>query len=179
MRIIAGSARGLRIEAPPGPNVRPTLDRVREALFSILMPRLEDARFVDLFCGSGANGIEALSRGAANVTFVDQDRKALNTVRDNLNRARVATHATCLQLEIPREIQRIPGTFDLVFADPAYDFDAYDALLDAIAAGTLLAEDGLVIVEHRRSVDLPATTDALTRTRVAPYGQCALSFYAR
>ena len=177
MRVIAGSARGIRLEAPPGQDIRPTLDRVREALFSILMPQLEDARFLDLFAGTGANGIEALSRGAAAATFVDRDRKALNIVRDNLLRARVAVHATCLQLELPRDLNRIPGAFDIVFADPAYDFSDYEAFITGVDDTGLIAEDGRLIIEHKRAMNLPESVGRLTRTRVAAYGQCALSFY--
>lgn len=178
MRVIAGSARGIRLDAPPGRDIRPTLDRVREALFSILMSRIEGSRFLDLFAGTGANGIEALSRGAAAAIFVDASRPALNTVRDNLTRARVAQRAMSLQLELPREIARISGNYDIVFADPAYDFGLYTELLAGIEERALLADDGIIVIEHKRGTELPESVGTLERSRVANYGQCALSFYS-
>ncbi|MCC6490978.1 MAG: 16S rRNA (guanine(966)-N(2))-methyltransferase RsmD, partial [Candidatus Hydrogenedentes bacterium] len=149
-RVIAGLARGIRLDAPEGAAVRPTLDRVRESLFSILMPRLPGARFADLFAGSGANGIEALSRGAAASVFVDSDAQSLACVQQNLARARLQPDARLYRLRLPSGLARLRKTeapFDLVFADPPFDFSAYDALLEALVSGELLLPHSLVIIE--------------------------------
>lgn len=181
MRIIAGTAKGTRLRAPKGLEVRPTLDRVREALFSILGPRLEGARFLDLFAGTGANGIEALSRGAAACVFVDNEPRALEAIRANLERARVAQRADVRHLTLPAGLMALAGNagpFDIVFADPPYDYREHAALMDFLWKSSLLAPEGLIVVEHpvRRPVD--ATAAAYKWKRTALYGDTALSFYS-
>jgi 16S rRNA (guanine(966)-N(2))-methyltransferase RsmD len=178
MRVIAGSARGLRLTAPPGQDIRPTLDRVRESLFNILMPRIEGARFLDLFAGTGANGIEALSRGAQHAVFVEKDRQALVAIRNNLLQTRLAKAGEILVLDLPRQMERINGSFDIVFADPPYAFDAYSELLEGIANHGLIAEKGLLVIEHARRAALHAVYGALERIRETRYGDTRLSFYA-
>lgn len=178
MRVIAGSARGLRLTAPPGQDIRPTLDRVRESLFNILMPRIEGARFLDLFAGTGANGIEALSRGAQHAVFVEKDRQALVAIRNNLLQTRLAKAGEILVLDLPRQMERINGSFDIVFADPPYAFDAYPELLEGIASQGLIAENGLLVIEHARRVALDTAYGALERCRETRYGDTRLSFYA-
>lgn len=177
MRIIAGSAKGTRLVTPKGWNIRPTLDRVREALFSILAARLPKARFLDLFAGTGANGLEALSRGAAQATFIDCDRRALAIIEKNLQLTHLSA-GRCLQLDLPKDLPRIAGPFDIVFADPPYDFSAYADLLHAIDNAQLLAQNGLLILEHRQNTLLPELSGKFTRRRIAEYGDTHLSFYA-
>jgi len=177
MRIIAGSAKGTRLVTPKGGNIRPTLDRVREALFSILAPRLPSARFLDLFAGTGANGLEALSRGAAQTTFVDRERRALAIIEKNLQLARLSG-GLCLQLNLPQDLPRIAGRFDIVFADPPYDFPAYTELVRGVEEAKLLAKDGLLVLEHGRKSVLPEQSGELTRRRITEYGDTRLSFYA-
>ena len=152
MRVVAGTARGRPLVAPPGDRTRPTSDRVREAIFNALWSRgaLDGAEAVDLFAGSGALGIEALSRGAAHVTFVDDDRAALRAVRQNLAACGVAERATVVAGRAERWLAGLaPGTrFDLAFCDPPYAYDAWPALLGALPAE-------LVVVESDGPVELP------------------------
>jgi 16S rRNA (guanine(966)-N(2))-methyltransferase RsmD len=160
--------------------VRPTLDRVREALFSILGPRLEGARFLDLFAGTGANGIEALSRGARAAVFVENDLRSIEAIRRNLELTRLSG-ATCLRALLPAalaELGRKEPPFDLVFADPPYAFSDYERLLLGLEEGGLVAQDGLIVVEHAVRVGIPEKVGELTRYRQAVYGDTARSFFS-
>lgn len=179
MRIIAGSARGIPLVAPKGKQVRPTLDRVRESLFNILMPRISGARFADCFAGSGANGIEALSRGASEAFLVENDRTALEAIRTNLAKTRLADRAKILPLNLPQQLGSLPGPVDILFADPPYDLPVHEALLQALEAYQLLAPDGLCILEHSRKNTLPEVCGVFTQVRQKRYGQTLLSFYQR
>lgn len=177
MRVIAGEARGRRLQEPPDKSIRPTLDRVRTALFNMLMPELEGATFLDLYCGTGAIGIEALSRGASQAVFVDSAAMAQKITRDNLFHTGLAQRARCLALNLPAELGRIPGKYDLIFADPPYDCGQHEALLEGIVACGLLAPDGALIIEHARRQPLPEQFGTLERTRFKHYGEAALSVY--
>lgn len=178
MRVIAGSARGRRLLTPPGDRVRPTLDRVREALFSILAPQIPGARFLDLFAGSGANGIEALSRGAAEAVFVDDHPQSLACLEKNLETTGFKPQSRVLRYRLPEGLARIAGPFDCIFADPPHEFGHYPELLAAIDGARLLREGGTLIVEHARRHPLPDTAGQLARTRERDYGMTTLSFYA-
>jgi 16S rRNA (guanine(966)-N(2))-methyltransferase RsmD len=158
---------------------RPTTDRLRETLFNVLSPRMEGARFADLYAGSGAVGIEAMSRGAAHAEFVERAQSALRTIRANLAklgiRAGVNIHAGSALSWIKR--QPAPA-FDIVFLDPPYDaLEEYEAVLGAIAA--VLAPGGIVIAEHRRKDRLAERYGPLRRTRQLQQGDATLSFYAQ
>ena len=170
MRVVAGSARGRPLVAPPGDRTRPTTDRTREAIFNALWSRgaLDEAVAVDLFAGSGALGIEALSRGAAHVTFVDDDRAALRTVRRNVDACGVAERATVVAARAERWLAGLaPGTrFDLAFCDPPYAYDGWGALLAALPAE-------LVVVESDGPVELP---DGWALDRGARYGGTWVGF---
>jgi 16S rRNA (guanine966-N2)-methyltransferase len=179
MRVIAGEARGLPLEAPKGLHIRPTLDRVREALFSILGPRLQGARFLDLFAGTGANGIEAISRGAAWALFADNSAIALRTVVANLKRTRLARRASCQRMTIPGGLAalQVEAPFDIIFADPPYEFRDFEALLNPIRHRELLAPGGIIVLEHAASTDVPNDVLGFSRTRQRGYGDTALSFF--
>ncbi|MBW3626137.1 MAG: 16S rRNA (guanine(966)-N(2))-methyltransferase RsmD [Actinobacteria bacterium] len=150
MRVVAGRARGRRLVSPRGRTVRPTSDRVREATFNALssLDALEDASVLDLFAGSGALGIEALSRGAAAATFVDHDPAALAAVRANLATTGLAAAATVVRSEASRFVASGPGRFDVALLDPPYDFDgsSWSGLLDLVDAG-------LAVLESDREID--------------------------
>jgi len=178
MRIIAGEARGRRITVPPGDDIRPTSDRVREALFSMLSPRLQGARFLDLFAGSGANGLEAMSRGASRAVLVDNDRKSLAVIRQNVASTRLTGDIRCLQVVLPGGLTQVGGPFDIIFADPPYAFEHYDALLRALSDPSILAEEGVIYLEHARTTALPEAVGGLERTRERRYGLTVLSAYA-
>ena len=170
MRVVAGSARGRPLVAPPGDRTRPTTDRTREAIFNALWSRgaLDAAAVVDLFAGSGALGIEALSRGAAHVTFVDDDRAALRAVRRNLDACGLGDRATVVAARVERWLAGLmPGTrFDLAFCDPPYVYDGWGALLAALPAE-------LVVVESDGPVELP---DGWALDRDARYGGTWVGF---
>lgn len=173
MRVVAGSARGRRIDAPPGTDTRPTTDRVREAVFNALgsLGVVEGAVVVDLFAGSGALGIEALSRGAAHATFVESDRRAAAVIEQNLATLDLAARAEVLRSPVERAVASIPETVGLVLADPPYAFDEWSDLLARLAPR--LADDAVVVVESDRSLVLP---DGWERVRERTYGGTVVLF---
>jgi len=178
MRIIAGTARGMRLHAPKGMEIRPTLDRVRESLFNIIGPEIAGARFLDLFSGTGANGIEALSRGAAEAHFVDGDTQALALLQKNLEQTRLGANARVHKLLLPKGLCRLGGGFGWVFADPPYSFSEYDELLSALQENGLLIEGASVCLEHDHRSTLPESVGTLRLGRQKKYGDTVLSFYA-
>ena len=171
---MGGELRGRGLAVPPG--ARPTEGRVREALFSIWRDRLEGARVLDLFAGSGAVGLEALGRGALSTVAVDSNPRAVKIVEGNAGRVGLKA-LEIRRLTLPAGLSRLmdAGSFDLVFADPPYGFDAYEELLRGVVP--LLALDGEVAVEHSSRRELPVEVDRLTRVDVRRYGESAVSFY--
>lgn len=159
MRVVAGSARGRRLRAPPGGATRPTSDRVREAVFSALASRgtIGDATVADLFAGTGAMGIEALSRGAERATFVDSDPRAVEVIAANLAATGFEERARVVRSEVLSWLEQAEPV-DLAFADPPYAFDGWTGLLDRLRAGTVVVESdrevdfgaGWVVVQSRR-----------------------------
>jgi 16S rRNA (guanine(966)-N(2))-methyltransferase RsmD len=185
MRIIAGTLRSRPLQAPPGLATRPTSDRLRETLFNVLAPRIKGAIFLDLYAGSGAVGIEALSRGAASVVFVERAPAALAVLRGNLVKlgltAGFRIHAGNVGTVLRRMKPDAGTPFDLVFLDPPYDAaKEYGATLGALGGelAALLAPGTLVIAEHRRKERLEDKYGVLERTRLLEQGDAALSFYA-
>jgi 16S rRNA (guanine966-N2)-methyltransferase len=182
VRVIAGSARGRPLKAPPGRDVRPTSDRVREALFSALSSRVPGATVLDLFAGSGALGIEALSRGAACAVFVERDPRAADAVAHNLQRAEVSEHATLVRGDADAFARRPrpAGPYDLVFCDPPYatTLAEVDALLEALHLAGALAPAVTVVVERdKRDRDLAAPPPGfLASGRARSYGDTVLLF---
>lgn len=180
MRIIAGSAGGIRLECPDG-IARPMMDRVRGAVFSSLGDAVQDARVTDLFSGSGALGIEALSRGAASCTFVDTHRKAAQAIRDNLGRAKL--RGTVRQQDVAAFVATAPeASFDLVFADPPFALDAAEKahparLMDSGVLARCLAPGGIFVVEL--PIEPPAADGAWELLRCRAYGQAWVAFYRR
>jgi 16S rRNA (guanine966-N2)-methyltransferase len=171
MRIIAGEYRGARIFAPRGIDTRPTSDRVREAAYDLIGP-VDGATVLDLFAGSGAMGLEALSRGAATATFVESDRDACRTIDRNIAKLRV-TGATVLQRDAFRVLATETRTYDLVLVDPPYDFDQ-DAKIAPYLAGAL-ADGGLLVYEttSRREPALEGLSVRTSRT----YGSARLTLF--
>lgn len=180
MRVIAGSARGRRLAAPPGSDTRPTADRVREALFSILGPPAPGAAVLDLFAGAGTLGIEALSRGAERAVFADHARAAARVLRHNLDQlgltGRAEVHvgdATRFAARLAREGR----SFSWIFIDPPYAAGLADAALAAVAAGGLLAQGGVVVVEHDRRAPPQPAHGLLLKADCRRYGDTELTFY--
>lgn len=176
MRVIAGAAKGHRLVAPRGKGTRPTSDRVKEALFSAIQDRLPGARVADLYAGSGALGIEALSRGADRATFVERSRGAYGSVVENLERTGLRDDATVLLGETRAMLRDgLPGgPFDLVFLDPPYDLEARElaSVLDLVAAAA--APDALVVVERGRRDPPPSWPPRLQHLWSRRYGDTAL-----
>jgi 16S rRNA (guanine966-N2)-methyltransferase len=177
MRIIAGSRGGRRLKPPPDRQIRPTPDRVREALFAILAPRVQGARFLDLFAGTGANGLEALSRGAHAAHFVDASRTAVELVRENIQRLEFQSESTVTAGTLPAVLKRLPvsaAAFDIAFADPPYDSPLLDGLLDCPYLPPLLAPGAVLVVETGRKGEPvwgPWTVDS-----IRDYGDTRLFF---
>jgi 16S rRNA (guanine(966)-N(2))-methyltransferase RsmD len=183
MRIIGGTLRSRRLEAPAGLSTRPTSDRLRETLFNVLAARIGGVRFLDLFAGSGAVGLEAHSRGAAQVEFIERSASALVVLRKNLDRLGVSAGVSVHSGSVEPILRRMrPDTpFDLVFLDPPYDAaDAYEKTLGLLGGvlANLLAPEALVIAEHRKKEKLEDRYGALMRIRLLEQGDAALSFYA-
>jgi 16S rRNA (guanine966-N2)-methyltransferase len=174
VRITGGEYRGRGLAVPPG--ARPTAGRVREALFAVWRERLEGARFLDLFAGSGAMGLEAVGRGALHALCVDDSARAVRLLAANVEKLG-AGGVGVRRLSLPAGLSRLAtdGPFDLVFADPPYAFGAYDELLAGIAP--LLAADAEIAVEHSSRRDLPLVADRLVRVDVRRYSESAVSFY--
>jgi 16S rRNA (guanine(966)-N(2))-methyltransferase RsmD len=182
MRVIAGKYRGRKLKSPPSLQTRPTSDRLRETLFNILAPRIEAARFLDLCAGTGAVGIEALSRGAAAVTLVDQSRRMCALIEANLEALQIADQTELVTAEalefLRRRTKKGAETFDIIFFDPPYT-DDYESVLNHIGAHReLLKEDGLLIVEHHKKKELADEFGILRRRRVLRQGDSALSFFS-
>ncbi len=182
MRIIAGKYRGRNLKSPPSLEVRPTSDRLRETLFNVIAPRIEGTRFLDLCAGSGAVGIEALSRDAFHVTFVDRSRKMCALVEANLDLCRAPEYETVVvqaeALDFLRRHARKTDPWDIVFFDPPYATE-YLPILETLGVegSNLLAKNGLLIVEHHHKKQLKDDVGNLTRTRTLKQGDSALSFY--
>jgi 16S rRNA (guanine(966)-N(2))-methyltransferase RsmD len=183
MRIIAGSYRSRPLEAPAGLATRPTSDRLRETLFNVLAPRIKGANFLDLYAGSGAVGLEALSRGAAHVEFVERAEPALRVLRGNLARLGLTGGFRIHNASVKAVLRKMTAgaAFDVVFLDPPYDaaeeYEASLGLLGGAAAG-LLADGAVVIAEHRKKEQLEDAYAGLKRTRLLKQGDAALSFYS-
>ena len=172
MRIIAGAAKGLPIRVPQG-EVRPTQDRVREALFNILGPTIQGARVLDLYCGSGSVGIEALSRGAASARMVDAARSSCAMARQNLERSRL-TGGSVVQSDCLQFVKRDAGSYDYIFADPPYALKDLDSIPTRIFEQELLKEDGLLVLEHGKDNHFEDDSHFIER-RI--YGSVNFSFF--
>ncbi len=196
MRVIAGSLKGRRLEGPEWGGLRPTSDRLRETLFAILAPRVPGARVLDGYAGTGALGIEAVSRGARSAAFVDDDPRAARLIARNVARCGIAERCVIIRGAVARALESMRGRpgfepFDIVLLDPPYALagpavrpprrraaERRGGLDDILcAAGGVLAPGGLVVLEHARRVAPPETAGALVRVRTVASGDSALSFY--
>jgi 16S rRNA (guanine(966)-N(2))-methyltransferase RsmD len=187
MRVIAGTYRSRILKSLKGLALRPTSDRLRETLFNILAPNISGARFADLFAGTGAIGIEALSRGAAEVVFIENHAPAAALIRKNLDSLGIRSGFTVLPVDILRGLEMLASRrkavqagFNLIFLDPPYAAAAdYERVLEFLGATDLLTPGGMVIAEHGRKNALPEKAESLRRFRVLKQGDAALSFYRR
>ena len=183
MRVIAGSFKGRRLASPSWEGLRPTSDKLRETLFNIIAPRIAGARVLDGYAGTGALGIEALSRGARAVTFIERDRRAQTLIEENLARCGIADGYAIIRASVVRALETLRDEtvsargepFDVLLFDPPYDAEI-DAVL--AAAGHVMAAGGVLVLEHARKRRTPAAPGRLVRTREVIGGDSALAFYA-
>lgn len=182
MRVIAGTHRGRRLRGPQGSALRPTSDRVREALFSILGNRLPNSRLLDLYAGTGAVGIEALSRGARHVTCVESNAQALKLLRQNVSDCGMAQQMTVQAKTVKQFLGRPDqwnGPYDIVFADPPYAIaQELESLFNDVATDRLFAADSWLVVEHAEKTTLPIQLGRSTFLRRYHYGDTALSIFS-
>jgi 16S rRNA (guanine966-N2)-methyltransferase len=180
MRVIAGIYKGRRLKTLEGLSVRPTSDRLRETLFNILTPRIEGASFADICAGSGAIGIEALSRGARHVTFIESSLKAARIISENLRNCGISEDYRVINRDALRALKNLASEdarFDIIYFDPPYNSEIYTPVMWLIAKRDLLAEDGVLIVEHRRQTPLLPNYDRLRPYRQVTQGESILTFF--
>ncbi|NLP18388.1 MAG: 16S rRNA (guanine(966)-N(2))-methyltransferase RsmD [Firmicutes bacterium] len=182
MRVIAGAARGHVLKRPRGNKIRPTSDRIKEALFNIIAPIIKGATVLDLFAGIGSLGIESLSRGAAKAVFVDRNRDSIKLIHHNLALTGLSSNAEVYSLDVDRSLGVLKHkglSFNLVFLDPPYQKGLITHTLEGLAKSELLLPAGLVVVEHSRREELPAKIQSLQLWRQRHYGDTVVSFYTR
>ena len=184
MRIISGQARGTKLFTLEGDNTRPTLDRVKESLFSILMPRLEDAEVLDLFAGSGALGLEALSRGALNCTFCDNSGKAIGIINQNVEKTKFTNNAIVIQKDYERVLKILKEEnkqFDIIFLDPPYNTNYDIKAIEKILEYNLLKQNGDIIVETNKEekINMLKNIDNINISDLRKYGGVTLMFLNR
>ena len=180
VRIIGGIYRGRRLRAVEGLSVRPTSDRLRETLFNVLAPRIGGSRFLDVCAGSGAVGLEALSRGASEATFIDNSRRACSVIEANIQALAVKREATVINRDAVAALKRLAEEskqFDIAFLDPPYASEIYTPVMHRLATAGLLSPDSIVIVEHRAKAPPENEYDELKLFRELKQGESAFAFY--
>jgi 16S rRNA (guanine(966)-N(2))-methyltransferase RsmD len=178
MRVVAGSVKGHHLRAPKGTDTRPTSDRVREALFSILAPDVEDRSVLDLFAGTGALGIEALSRGASRAVFVERRPPACAVIRANLKHTRLEDRARLLCMPAERAVEHLDGVFGLVLLDPPYAYPNLHGIMTMIGGARVVGNDTIVVFEHTPRFAVQERYGQLALQRQKVYGDTALSIYS-
>ena len=181
MKITGGKFRGMEIATPRGQRTRPSGGRLKKSLFDILAPRLPGAQVLDLFAGAGALGLEALSRGAAHVTFVERNRTAAETIRKNLEKLGLGEEVELLRREAQAAVGLLASegrSFDIILLDPPYRADLHVRLLQRIDAASVSSSGGLVILEHHHKTELADAYGRLNKVREVRVGESCLSFYA-
>jgi 16S rRNA (guanine(966)-N(2))-methyltransferase RsmD len=179
MRVITGKARGVQLKTPDGMLTRPTTDRVKEALFSIIQFEIPTARVLDLFGGTGQLGIEALSRGAKSAVFVDQREDACRLIRENLKRTRLEQDGKVVRSDYLDYLKRCKETFDIIFLDPPYAEVFLENALKCITEIDILQSGGIIVAERPIGKELPWEFDGFTRSRDYKYGKTILTIYRK
>lgn len=178
IRLTGGTHRGRRLHPTRGTGLRPTSEKVRGAIFSILgLEAVEGARVLDLYAGTGVLGMEALSRGAASAEFVEVSARRAQQIRENLRELSMAERAKVYQARLPKALEKLPGGYNLVLADPPYDMDAWDTLMGQLSEAKLTTENSLVVAEHRHTTRLGERYGRLARVSSRRYGDTAVSIY--
>lgn len=177
MRIIAGEYKGRRLLTPPDNLVRPTSEKVKEAMFSILAPDIDEAVVCDLFSGTGSLGLEALSRGAGFCYFGDHAGESIKLIKENVTRCKAERYASILHGNYLRTLDRITSRVNIFILDPPYKKGLIEKSIEAIVEKELLADGGMVVAEHHRDEEIPEEICALKRVKVKKYGIVVLSIY--
>jgi 16S rRNA (guanine(966)-N(2))-methyltransferase RsmD len=179
MRVIAGTARGITLKTPEGMQTRPTADRVKEALFSIIHFDLPGAKVLDLFGGSGQLGIEALSRGAQSAVFVDQSEQACRLIRENLRRTRFENTGKVVRSDYMEYLSHCRGEYDIILLDPPYAEVFLENALKRITEIDILRSGGIIVAERPVGKELPWDFEGFTRSRDYKYGTVLLTLYRK
>lgn len=180
VRVVSGSAKGRPLKSVPGSGTRPTTDKVKEALFSMIGPYFEGGAVLDLFAGTGGLGIEALSRGMESAVFVDMEPKSIDTIRANLKATNLEAHAQVYRNEAGRALSALEKrgrVFDLVFLDPPYRLKHGDELMLSMVEKGMLKEDAIIVLEHESNYAYPEDIPGFYRLRQAVYGETTISIY--
>ena len=177
MRVITGTARGRKLKTLDGLEVRPTADMVKEAVFSVIQFKVPYSTFLDIFAGSGQMGIEALSRGASKAVFVDNSRRSLEIIRENLMTTGFTKQAKVIADDAVSFLAHAVDTYDIIFLDPPYDEGYAPRVLPLLAKP--LADDGIVLFEHRRGLPMPEEAGELVMKKQYRYGQVAVTSYVK
>jgi 16S rRNA (guanine966-N2)-methyltransferase len=180
MRVIAGAFRGRRLHSPKGDKIRPTIDKVREAIFNIIASEIPGAKVLDLFAGTGAMGLEALSRGAAGCVFVDQSEDAIRLVRENVALCGVQEKSLIIRETMPSAIRRLASRgelFDLIFLDPPYGHGYLEKALEILE--TVAKEDAMIVAESHVKDEPPSHLKVWSKERERRYGDTLISIYSR
>jgi 16S rRNA (guanine(966)-N(2))-methyltransferase RsmD len=179
MRVITGKARGVVLKTPDGMKTRPTSDRVKEAMFSIIQFDLPGAKVLDLFAGTGQLGIEAISRGAASAVFVDALDSACSLVRENLRRAKLSDQGSVVRADYLAYLSNCREKFDFVFLDPPYAEVFLENALNKITEIDILQSGGIIVTERPLGKDLPYTFEGFSRSKDYKYGNTLLTLYRK
>lgn len=179
MRIITGKARGIQLKTPEGMTTRPTTDRVKEALFSIIHFEIPGARVLDLFGGTGQLGIEALSRGAKHAVFVDSQESACKLIWENLGRAKMQKDGQVVRCDYLQYLDRCREKFDIILLDPPYSEVFLENALKRITEIDILESNGIIVAERPLGKDLPWEFEGYTRSRDYKYGKILLTIYRK
>ncbi|HCF70573.1 MAG TPA: 16S rRNA (guanine(966)-N(2))-methyltransferase RsmD [Syntrophomonas sp.] len=181
MRVIAGIARGRRLKAPPGDTTRPVTDMIKEALFNVWGQRVQGAAFLDLFAGSGSMGIEALSRGAQTVIFVDNNARAVAVIKDNLQNCHISEGFEVYRNDVFRAIdilQNRGAKFDIIYVDPPFTNEViFDKVIKILDEAQILEQNGIMVIRTYKKKTLPVSLSNLSQYRKNDYGESVLHYY--
>ncbi|WP_310550037.1 16S rRNA (guanine(966)-N(2))-methyltransferase RsmD [Paenibacillus glufosinatiresistens] len=180
MRVVSGTAKGRPLKSVPGTGTRPTTDKVKEAVFSMIGPYFEGGAALDLFAGTGGLGIEALSRGMERAVFIDMEPRSIETIRANLKATGMTERAEVYRNDAVRALAALEKrgrAFDLVFLDPPYRMKHGHELMASMDAKGLLAADAVIVLEHESDYEYPETLPGFERIRHSKYGETAISLY--
>lgn len=182
MRVIAGTAKGHPLVAPGGMNTRPITDKIKGALFNSWQLQIVDSKFLDLFAGSGSMGIEALSRGAEKVIFVEKDRKATDIIKKNLVACKFTSGYEVCKADVFRKIECLKAEneqFDIIYLDPPFTVDEiFIPAMDALSDGKLLSKNGIIVIRTKKEKEMPDEFGKLKKYKFKIYGISGVHFYA-